>query len=184
MRSIDLYLLSWKSSNIRLQMKTVKEEFWKLKALGLRVQSSTTGIPDVSRYHKFLRLDQDPSQLSKTFSGIGDFNQRLVDEMSKERSNRSVLLKPKRTPPSTAGSHLWLQSTSNASFWSSSQKLFKALVHNLRSCKLSTHSAMLNLKGIEPPQLQDRQAEFDILLPMCPNTDCWQETSCRVLYER
>jgi hypothetical protein len=157
----------------------------KLNALGHMMQSSTTDVFDSKEYLKFLCLHQDPGHLKKTLTGIENFNKRLVVEMSKNVPERTAVPKSKTVSKSTSNNPIsWLQTTFNPSFWSSPQKLFKGLVRNLGSCKLSTHSAMLNLKGLERPKPHDEQAEFDILLPLCPKQSCWQETSCRVVYKR
>ncbi|KAF4637697.1 hypothetical protein G7Y89_g389 [Cudoniella acicularis] len=160
------------------------QKLQKLNALGHMMQSSITDVFDVKEYLKFLCFSQDPGYLRKTLTGIENFNKRLVAEMSKNRPDRLAIPKSKTTSRSTSENPIsWLQTSSNHSFWSSSQKLFKALVLNLGSCKLSTHSAMLNLKGLRPPKLQDEQAKFDILLPSCPKQGFWQEISCHVLYQ-
>lgn len=149
------------------------------------LQSSITNVFDVKDYLQFLCMDQDPGHLGKTLITIENFNKRLMTEMSKNGLDRSAFPKSKTASGSTSNNPIpWLQTTFNHSFWSSSQKLFKALVRNLGSCKSSTHSAMLNLKGLKPPKPQDEQAEFAILLPSCPNRGSWQETSCHVLYEK
>jgi hypothetical protein len=174
-----------KTPDTELQMNHADQKLQRLNALGHMMQSSTNDVFDVKEYLKFLCLNQDPGHLRKTLTGIENFNKRLVTEMSKNGPDRSAIPKSKTTSRSTSNNPIsWLQTTFNHSFWSSSQKLFKALVRNLGPCKLSTHSAMLNLKGLKPPKPQDEQAEFDILLPSCPKQGFWQETSCRVLYKR
>jgi hypothetical protein len=166
-------------------MNHADQKLQKLNALGHMMQRSTADVFDVNEYLEFLCLNQDFGYLRKTLTGIENFNKRLVVEMSKIGPDRSAVPKSKTTFRSPSSNPIsWLQTTFNHSFWSSSQKLFKAMVHNLGSCKLSTHSAMLNLKGLKPPQEQDEQAEFDILLSSCPKQGSWQEASCCVLYKR
>ncbi len=166
-------------------MNHADQKLLKLNALGHLMQSWTTDVFNVKEYLKFLCLNQDPGHLRKTLTSIEKFNKRLVAKMSKNGPARSAVPESKTISRSTSNNPIsWLQTTSNPSFWSSSQELFKALVRNLGSCKLSTHSAMLNLKGLKPPYPQDEQAEFHILLPSCPKQGSWQETSCRVLSKR
>ncbi|KFY46563.1 hypothetical protein V494_00423, partial [Pseudogymnoascus sp. VKM F-4513 (FW-928)] len=140
-------------------MNFADHKLLKLNALGYMMRSAID-VFDVKEYLEFLRLNQDPGHLRKTLTGIENFNKRLVTEMSKNRPGRSAVPKLKTTSRSTSNNPVsWLETAFNPSFWSSSQKLFKALVHNLGTCKSSAHSAMLNLKALKPPNPQDEQAD-------------------------
>lgn len=173
-----------KTPNTEFQMDFADQRLLKLNILGHMMQSSTTDV-DVKEHLKFLHLSQDPWKLGKTLISIESFNKRLAAEISKNRPDRSAVPKSTTSCGSTWNNAMpWLQTTFNPSFWSSSQKLFEALVRNLGSCKSSTHSAMLNLRGLNPPKPEDEHAEFEILLPSCPKQGSWQETSCHVLYKR
>ncbi|KAH8587056.1 hypothetical protein B0O99DRAFT_694834 [Bisporella sp. PMI_857] len=165
-------------------IRNSNQKLLKLNALSLMIQSSITNVFDVKEYLKFLCLYQDPANLRNILASVENFNKRLMAEMSKSGTDRSAVSKSKTNGRSTSNTPMpWLQTKFNPSFWGSSQKLFKALVHNLGSCKLSTHSVMLNLKGVKPPNLQDEHTEFDILLSSCPKQGFWQEVLCRVIYK-
>ncbi|RFU23755.1 hypothetical protein B7463_g12582, partial [Scytalidium lignicola] len=160
----------------------IDERFLKLKILDQKLQSLTSGEFNAQDYFCFLRVHQNPANLKKVVEGVMKLNDRLTTEMSKRGPDATYVPKT-RTDTTSTTSTSWLETNFNPSFWSSSHRLFRALVHNLSQCKFPRHSAMLKLKGMQHPKPQDHDAEFNILLSFCPKQDLWQETLCHVRYQ-
>jgi hypothetical protein len=168
-----------------LQTKHVDRKLLKLNALSRLIQNSKVDIFDAREYLKYICLNQNPCQLKKTLVEVEKFNKRLMEKMTKLAPDRSAVPQFKAGSTTAPNSDVsWLQTSFSPHFWSSSQKLFKALVRNLGSCKRPNHSAMFSLDGIKRPKSHDEQSQFVILFPSCPEQGSWQETSCRVLYSR
>jgi hypothetical protein len=156
----------------------------KLSTLASIMEDSVADDPNIANYLRYLYLKQTPGQLRKLLSGIESLNRKLATEMNKKEPDRSAVPRFNLAPRTPLSSAPWLQTAFSPSFWSSSRNLFNALVRNVKPCTASTHSAMLHLQGLKPPGPQDNRAEFNILLPSCPEQDTWQETFCHILYKR
>lgn len=165
-------------------MNSTDPKLFKLSTLAYIMEDYIPDGSNIANYLGYLYLKQTPGQLRKLLGGIESLNRKLATEMNKNEPGRFAIPRLNSVPRTPLSPAPWLQTAFNPSFWSSSRNLFNALVRNVRPCTASTHSAMLHLQGLKPPQPQDNHAELSILLPSCPEQDTWQETFCHIFYRR